>query len=177
MKWHVAALRFEIAMLRHARILRKAGFRPDQARDEQGRWVEEGRDEESSGDQDIGDALELSAQRKPDGHHFVPRAVVSKFELSDDAISEFENAKTGKLFAEKHGWSAQHRTYNEAVEQKLEQFLKSNMTRAEDTSAGQARQFVDEIKWSRDPRIRGLNMKISTREIMHWIRRMPRAGD
>lgn len=42
LKWHVAALRFEIAMLRHARVLRharllrKAGFRPDQARDERG---------------------------------------------------------------------------------------------------------------------------------------------
>lgn len=47
LKWHVAALRFEIAMLRHAQVfrheqmLRKAGFRPDQARDERGRWVYE----------------------------------------------------------------------------------------------------------------------------------------
>ncbi len=166
-------------MLRHAQFLLKAGFRPDQARDEQGRWVEEGRSEEDGGDQDLGDgdAPELSAQRKPDGHHFVPRAVVRRFRLSEDAISEFENAKTGKLFAEKHGWSTQHRAYNEAVEQKLEQFLKSNNTRAEDMTAGQARQFLDDIKRSGDPRIRGLNMKIYMREIMYWMRRVPRVGD
>jgi hypothetical protein len=41
LKWHVAALRFERAMQRHALAL-KAGFNPDQPRDELGRWTDAG---------------------------------------------------------------------------------------------------------------------------------------
>lgn len=41
LKWLVAATRFEIAMYRHALAL-KAGFNPDQPRDEQGRWTDAG---------------------------------------------------------------------------------------------------------------------------------------
>lgn len=41
LKWLVAATRFEIAMHRHALAL-KAGFNPDQPRDEQGRWTDAG---------------------------------------------------------------------------------------------------------------------------------------
>ncbi len=41
LKWLVAATRFEIVMRRHALAL-KAGFNPDQPRDEQGRWTDAG---------------------------------------------------------------------------------------------------------------------------------------
>lgn len=41
LKWLVAATRFEITMHRHALAL-KAGFNPDQPRDEQGRWTDAG---------------------------------------------------------------------------------------------------------------------------------------
>jgi len=41
LKWLVAATRFEIAMHRHALAL-KAGFNPDQPRDEHGRWTDAG---------------------------------------------------------------------------------------------------------------------------------------
>jgi hypothetical protein len=45
LKWHVAAWRFQRALRRHALAL-KAGFNPEQPRDELGRWVEAGREEE-----------------------------------------------------------------------------------------------------------------------------------
>jgi hypothetical protein len=42
LQWHIAALRFEIKLIKHLLLLRKAGFDPDQSRDEQGRWVDTG---------------------------------------------------------------------------------------------------------------------------------------
>jgi hypothetical protein len=41
LKWHVAAMRFQRAMRKHA-IALKAGFNPDQPRDEWGRWTDAG---------------------------------------------------------------------------------------------------------------------------------------
>jgi hypothetical protein len=41
LKSHIAAMRFQIAMRKHA-IALKAGFDPDQPRDEWGRWTDAG---------------------------------------------------------------------------------------------------------------------------------------
>ncbi len=41
LKWHVAALRFQLALRKHAMAL-KAGFNPDQPRDELGQWTDAG---------------------------------------------------------------------------------------------------------------------------------------
>jgi hypothetical protein len=41
LKWLAAATRFEIALRRHARAL-KAGFNPDEPRDDRGRWTDGG---------------------------------------------------------------------------------------------------------------------------------------
>jgi hypothetical protein len=51
LKWHVAALRFERAMQRHALAL-KAGFNPDQPRDELGRWTDAGGEDFETDDGD-----------------------------------------------------------------------------------------------------------------------------
>jgi hypothetical protein len=110
LKWHVAAMRFEIAMRRHWNVLRKAGFNPSQSRDQYGRWTSTGDANETHV------VIELSAQRrKPDGHHYVPRAVFEKKPFSGEALKEFEQAKTGQLNAGVHGWSKAHSAYNEAV--------------------------------------------------------------
>ncbi len=83
-KWHVAALRFEVAALRHWQLLRKAGFRPEQPRDKEGKWTAEGEEEDngqsgqSSFDEyeaESDDALDhfiLAAGGR--GHHYVPKA-------------------------------------------------------------------------------------------------------
>jgi len=41
----------------------------------------------------------------------------------------------------------------------------------------QARKFVDEIKRSSDPRIRGFNLKIFRREFLYQLRRIPRGNE
>jgi hypothetical protein len=56
LKWYVAAMRFVIALRKHAMAL-KAGFDPDQPRDELGQWTDAGGEEEDGGasDDDLGD--------------------------------------------------------------------------------------------------------------------------
>lgn len=49
LKWHVAAWRFRRALLRYS-LTMKAGFNPEQPRDEEGKWVDTGRDEDASSD-------------------------------------------------------------------------------------------------------------------------------
>ena len=44
-------------------------------------------------------------------------------------------------------------------------------------SKDQARKFVDEVKRSTNPRVRNLNMRIYMREIMYWLRRIPRGNE
>lgn len=65
LKWHVAAARFQLAMRRHALAL-KAGFNPEQPRDEFGRWVETGRGDEEEGEEEAenGDATDFSDARR-----------------------------------------------------------------------------------------------------------------
>jgi hypothetical protein len=73
LKWHVAAMRFQLAMRKHA-IELKAGFDPDQPRDELGQWTDAGGgdadDDEAPNSEAIGagdvDATDLSdARRRP----------------------------------------------------------------------------------------------------------------
>jgi polyhydroxyalkanoate synthesis regulator phasin len=63
-----------------------------------------------------------------------------------------------------------HRTYNKAVEEKLDQFLERNNITSREMTPEQAKSFADEIKKSSDPRIRQLNLRIYMREIMRGFR-------
>jgi hypothetical protein len=58
----------------------------------------------------------------------------------------------------------------------LDPFLNDNKIDPSQMTKQQAADFVDNVIHSRDPRIRGLNMRIFMREIMLNIRR-PRAGE
>ncbi|MGD9924130.1 MAG: hypothetical protein AB7V13_22220 [Pseudorhodoplanes sp.] len=57
LKWHVAALRFLLAMRKHA-IALKAGFNPDQPRDELGQWTDAGGGTLDDGDAADGEVLD-----------------------------------------------------------------------------------------------------------------------
>lgn len=71
LKWHVAATRFQLAMRKHTLAL-KAGFDPDQPRDELGRWTDAGgvsvEDEEFADSEvpeaDLGESTDLSDARR-----------------------------------------------------------------------------------------------------------------
>ena len=65
LKWLAAATRFEIALRRHDRALKyacKAGFNPDQPRDDHGRWTSEGGGSEKPSD---GDPPDVPEERPP----------------------------------------------------------------------------------------------------------------
>jgi hypothetical protein len=66
LKWHVAAMRFQLAMRKHALAL-KAGFDPDQPRDELGQWTDAGGGEGHYGATASGGPTDISAAERPGG--------------------------------------------------------------------------------------------------------------
>lgn len=193
-----AALKVQMALQKLARAVElaeaKAGFDPNQPRvpagsSEGGQWT--GLDEEFGGDDPrIPSDATPDDEWKPHvqyvqiaprgGHHYVPRAVYNSRErsLSADARDVFDKSRTGPLYAEPpHGWSRAHEIYNDAVAERLDQFLTENKIQPERTTSDQARNFVNEILRSNDARIRNFNQGIWMREIMYWFRRGPRRLD
>jgi hypothetical protein len=170
LKWQLAALRFERALRRHALALKYG--RADQLRDERGRWADEGGGI-GGGSRRYEPEMEPLAASKPDGHHFVPRSLYRDLPLSQETRKILDEAKTGPLNGRTHGWSREHAEYNSAVREKLDNFMKENGIAPEQMTPDQARSFVDQIKRSVDPRIRGLNMRLYMREIQYWLRRAP----
>jgi hypothetical protein len=110
------------------------------------------------------------------GHHFVSKKIYEGLPLRPDTKRVFEQAVTGALHAGPHGWSKEHETYNNAVAEQLDGFIWQNGVRPEEMTPEQARQFVDQVKRTSDPRIRRLNIRICMREIMYWLRRAPPRG-
>lgn len=94
--------------------------------------------------------------------------------LRPETRKVFDQATTGPLRAQRHGWSIEHRQYNEAVKEKLKKYMGDNGIDAENMTQRQAQDFVDSIKRSHDPRIRDLNMKIYRRELQFLLRYGPR---
>lgn len=105
------------------------------------------------------------------GHHYEPNAVVKKFPFSEEAQKVFNADRTGPLKAQKHGWSSSHGEYNDAVEEHFKRFFRENRIKPEEMTSDQARKLSNQIKSSRDPRIRNFNMRIWRREIIRLIRR------
>lgn len=174
LKWQLAALRFERAMHRHALALK--AYNPDQPRDELGRWADGGEGGGTNRDSSGTSAQKpqkIAASSRPDGHHFVPRGVYDNLPLSSETRKVFDEAKTGRLYSDRHGWSHEHDQYNKAVRESLNNFLEENGITPEQMTPDQARSFADRVKKSSDPRIRQFNMRIYMREIQYWIRRGP----
>lgn len=92
LKWHVAAWRFQTALRRYALAL-KAGFDPEQPRDELGRWVETGRSEEEDG---AGDATDISSAERSGG---LLRAARAAWKL-------IEAFRSGNGFEDMFGYSS-----------------------------------------------------------------------
>lgn len=85
----------------------------------------------------------------------------------------FEETTTGRLRVP-HKWSRDHDIYNKAVGELLDSFLAKNGLIAETTRPHHAREFVDVVRRSADPRIRKFNLNLMRREIMHIMRVGPR---
>jgi hypothetical protein len=177
LRHEIAKLRLDWELLKFALKGQKV-FNPDQPRvppgnPDGGQWT----DSEASG----GTSTDFSAARrlgsKPDGHHFVPHSIYTKMPLSDEARKVFDEAKTGRLRAQRHGRSKDHDVYNDAIKQKLEEYLAARNIHPEAMTGDQAREFVGEVLRSRDPLIRDFNLKIYRRELQYHLRRAPRRSD
>lgn len=171
----VSSFRADLQFRQFFRSL-KAGFRYNQPRWPRGTGRIGGRWSRGAG---TGPGAETNTGPKRGGHHFVPREIFDDpaLRLHPETRRVFEQGRTGPLNAGPHGWSKEHKPYNDAVKEAFERFLNANDISSDMMTPDQARQFLDEVKRSTDPRIRGLNMRIYIREIMFWFRRFPRGSD
>lgn len=136
-----------------------------------GQWTGGGYAGAALGDEE-GDQELLPSDAQPvQGHHYEPKGVLNKFPLSSEARHVLMKDVTGPLQAERHGWSGPHKIYNEAVEEHFKRFFHENKINPEEMTADQARKLSNEIKNSKDPRIRDFNMRIWMREIIRFLRR------
>ena len=126
---------------------------------------------------DAGGGSNISRDGKPKGHHFVPRSAYRELPLRPETKDVFDKGVTGRLNAGPHHWSKEHRAYNDAVSERLKQFLSENGLRPENMTPDDARRFLESVRRSNDPRIRGFNIRLYMREIQYWLRRIPRATE
>jgi len=105
------------------------------------------------------------------GHHYIPRSLFDNELLSPETRKVFKNSTTGPLRDPRNNlYDKDHRLYNDAVKELFQKFKFDNGIQEGQMTPDQARQFLDSVLTSKDPRIRNFNMRMLLREIM----RMPR---
>jgi hypothetical protein len=156
-----------------------AKYSPDQPRvpagnSDGGQWTSGGGGSGDASSDDEGDQEFLPENVMPVqwGHHYEPKAVIKSFEdLSPEARDYFMKDVTGPLKAERHGNSKEHMRYNEAVKDRFERFFKENNIKPQEMTRDEAKRLSNEIKNSKDPRIRDFNTRIWMKEIIRLLRR------
>lgn len=177
-KSNLAFRQFQLDLVLFFDAEQKAGFKEDQPRWPKGNGEISGRWSGGAGSgASAAEGASVSPGSAPRGHHFVHRSLYEKLPLRPETRKVFETAVTGPLRAGPHGWSNEHLTYNKAVKESFDRFLKQHNIRVEDMSPDQARSFVDATKRSTDPQIRSLNMRLYMREVIHWLRCIPRGNE
>ncbi|RKE72568.1 hypothetical protein [Pseudorhodoplanes sinuspersici] len=157
---------------------RKAGFDPEQPRDEWGRWTETGAEEDEVADSfeeslsfDLLDEFSDARRSRADGHHYVPRQIFKDEGLSEEARKVFRDAKTGRLYNPRLNlFDEEHRAYNDVVASRFEEFLARHSVKKSKMTTAQAQSFLDEVLSSRDPRIRDFNRRMRFRELFYRVR-------
>ena len=174
LKYELAALRFRAALIRHAYVSQKGGFRRDQPRRPKG-TAEGGQWSGGAGTEPPN--TEPSENPKSRGHHLVPGKLYRNEPLQPETRKVFEQAATGPLGGP-HGFSGEHAEYNDAVIEAFARFKADNgISHSEDVTPEQAEKFVDEVRRSPDPRIRNFNVKIFRQQFRYFMRRGPRGAE
>lgn len=169
LKYELAALRFETALIKYAYVSQKAGFRRDQPRWPRGTGEDSGRWSGGAGKEE---PSTVPATPRPRGHHLVPGEIYRNESLQPETRSVFEGETIGPLRAQTHNNGDGHREYTKAVKEEFDRFKAENkIVRSEDMTPSQAKKFVDQVRGSFDPRIRNFNMRIIMRELRFYIRR------
>jgi hypothetical protein len=113
-------------------------------------------------------------------HHFVPWATFNKYTLQPQTREVFVDATSGPLADTRaNRWSSEHAAYNEAVDEAFISYLERNnipADRTERLTPAQANEFLDEVFYSSDTRIRSFNMRIWREAFRYWRRSAGRGG-
>ncbi|HEY1980162.1 MAG TPA: hypothetical protein VGH13_08735 [Xanthobacteraceae bacterium] len=85
----------------------------------------------------------------------MPKTVFQKRNFSAETEAVFEKSTSGPLADRTVNFNnIEHRQYNDAVNDLLDVFLERNKITAEQMTPTQAREFIQEVIGSSDPRIR-----------------------
>ena len=197
-----AALAHKLVLIdieaRHRLAWHRSHFNPDQPRvpaghPDGGQWTNEGKPEATSEPRVISDATpdnawepgaryaqndtHRSGRDRADGHHFVHQSLFRRLRLPPETLKVFKEAKTGRLYGDGNKYDAPHRIYNEAVEEHFYRFITTHGIEIGRMTPDQARSFVNEVKESRDPRIRHFNIRMKLLEVLYRYRRVLRRND
>lgn len=146
-------------------------YRPDQLRDEIGRWADEGGENNRSRGSTRAETVEFSAASKGrGGHHEVPRAVFNKLNLPEETRKVLDDATTGPVPTRGHKWDDAHRKYNDAVNDLTKDFMAKNNIEPEKMTPDQARALLEEVRTSSNPRISDYNKGIRMMQFMYRLR-------
>jgi hypothetical protein len=113
---------------------------------------------------------QIRFQKYGRGHHWVTVNIFTKRNFSDAVKAFFDNARSGPLAdpTVNHN-TTEHRLYDSAVNQLLEEFLKKNNITEAQMTVEQAKEFVQKVKNSNVPAIRQFVIKIN-REVLRYNR-------
>ena len=148
-------------------------YRPDQLRDDQGRWADEGRDAgRSNRHTSRAETIELSAQgrQRGKGHHEVPQALYKNLPLPEQTRKVFDEATTGPVPSRGHRWDNAHREYNNAVGKLMNNFMSENSIQPEQMTPQQAQSLLKVVRESTEPRISNYNKGIRMLQYLYRLR-------
>jgi hypothetical protein len=94
------------------------------------------------------------------GHHWTPKSVFRELPFPSEVTKAFDEFTSGKLPKGVNIWNEEHLAYNEAVRERLMEFMARKNITPEQMTPELAREFVGEVLFSQDPRIKGFKEKI-----------------
>jgi hypothetical protein len=144
--------------------LAKYGYNPEEPRNPKGKpgggqWTEGAihlAQDDSSGVQS--DAFPPYRGR---GHTWVPTAVYNKYKWKEETENIFKSWTSGQLAdPSMNDWSPEHDAYNDGVDDLIKSYLNKQQISSEDATEEQAKEIVEEVLGSSDPRIRELRTPV-----------------
>jgi len=161
-----------------ATILRKYGYNSEEPRIPKhhnggGEWTNVAGSDDPNKASDAPDPG-IPFQRYGRGHHWVTKKIFTKRKFSNEVKAFFDKARSGPLADSTVNHNTkEHRAYNDAVNDLLDEFLKKNNIAEEKMTLAQADEFVQEVKNSANPVIREFVMKINREVLRYGLRWIP----
>ncbi len=108
------------------------------------------------------------------GHHFIPQSVFNELDIPPEARKVFNDAVTGVTPG--HGWSREHKTYNDAVRIHVQHYMRAHSIRPTKMTADQARAIIRSVLESENPDIQYFNRTVMMLRLIYQLRKKPPTG-